>query len=119
MVVQPYLLIKNINDMDHQELLLEQIKKLVQRLEKIESLLSLSKETFNINDLELYAGISKSTIYKKTSLGLLDHYKQANHLFFDKTEIDNWLKSNKGFNAEENNSKAISFIEFDQKDDIK
>ena len=38
---------------------------------------------------------SKSTIYKKASLGLIPHAKNGKKLYFDLQEIDEWLLANK------------------------
>lgn len=80
------------------------------RLSNIESLLSISKTVLNINEVSLLTGLSKSTIYKFTHLGTVPHYKQAKHLFFDRVEIESWLKANRGFNAEETSKAASTYI---------
>jgi excisionase family DNA binding protein len=71
------------------------------RLKKIETLLSLSKSILNIEELCAFTGLSKSTIYKFTHAGTIPHYKQAKHLWFDKAEIESWLKEHRGFNRED------------------
>lgn len=71
------------------------------RLKRIETLLSLSKSIFNIDELCMFTGLSKSTIYKFTHAGTIPFYKQAKHLWFDKSEIESWLKVNRGFNTQE------------------
>lgn len=68
------------------------------------------KEVWNIKELSAYSGISLSSIYKFTSLGLIPHYKKAKHLFFDRVEIENWLKSNKGYSSVESDSMASTYV---------
>lgn len=70
-------------------------KEVFNRLDRIETLLQTQKETLNINELAEYTGLSKSTIYKLTCSNGIPHYKKAKHLYFDKAEINNWLKSNR------------------------
>ena len=38
---------------------------------------------------------SRSTLYKKAYQGLIPHSKRGKKLYFDLTEIDNWLLANK------------------------
>jgi excisionase family DNA binding protein len=76
---------------------MEYIEILEQRIEALEKIVSLATKTvLNINELSKLTGISKSTIYKFTSNGSIPYYKQAKYLFFDRVEIENWLKENKG-----------------------
>ncbi len=81
-----------------------------QRLSNIENLLSSSKTVLNIDEVGLLTGLSKSTIYKFTHLGTIPHYKQAKHLYFDRAEIEAWLKKNKGYDAEETKKAASTHI---------
>lgn len=72
-----------------------------EKLKSIEKLLSLSKSVLNIDEVSKLTGLSKSTIYKNTCYGTIPHYKQSKHLFFDRLEIESWLKANRGFNVDE------------------
>jgi excisionase family DNA binding protein len=73
----------------------ETLKKQDERLKKIESLLTLSKAVLKLDEVCTLTGLSKSHIYKLTCWGKIPHYKQAKHLYFDRVQIENWLKSNK------------------------
>ncbi len=50
------------------------------------------KPIFNVDELSLFTGISKSTVYKYTSQKLIPHFIRGKFLFFDKKEILEWLK---------------------------
>lgn len=68
-------------------------KKVVGLLQEIKTLLSQNKRVLNIDDLVAYTGLSKSKIYKLTSLRLIpmgenNHVRQK---FFEKEAIDAWL----------------------------
>jgi excisionase family DNA binding protein len=80
---------------------LDCLQKQDERLISIENLLSLSKTVLNINEVSKLTGLSKSTIYKFTHSGTIPHYKQAKHLYFDRVEVELWLKANRGFNVDE------------------
>jgi excisionase family DNA binding protein len=78
-----------------ESIVLETFKKQDERLKKLESLLPLSKVVLKLDEVCTLTGLSKSHIYKLTCWGKIPHYKQAKHLYFDRVQIENWLKSNK------------------------
>lgn len=90
--------------------ILEKLQKQDERLKNMENLLSLSKSVLNIDEVSNLTGLSKSTIYKFTHSGKIPFYKQAKHLYFDRIEVENWLKSNRGFNSDEVNKQASTYV---------
>jgi excisionase family DNA binding protein len=71
----------------------------------------MEKTILNFNDLTNYTGLSKSYLYKLTSNGLLPAYKPFGKcLFFDKIEVDNWLKQNPIVNADATELKASTLV---------
>jgi excisionase family DNA binding protein len=66
-----------------------------ERLRNIEILLSQSKNVLNMDEVATFTGLSKSYIYKLTCYGKIPYYKQAKHNYFDRGEIEDWLKSNR------------------------
>lgn len=42
-----------------------------------------------------YTGLSKQTVYRKTRSGEVPHSKRGKRLYFDKSEVDEWLLANK------------------------
>nr|WP_320118032.1 helix-turn-helix domain-containing protein [uncultured Marinifilum sp.] len=84
---------------------------LEQKLERLEKLIVCTQKTvLNIDDVCTLTGLSKSTLYKFTMLGTIPHYKQAKHLYFDRLELESWMKANRGFNAEEIKADAASCL---------
>ena len=68
----------------------------IDRLERIESLCRQNKDTFTMKELAVYTGLSKQTLYKLTSKRKIPFYSpNGKILYFDKKEIDVWLKTNK------------------------
>jgi excisionase family DNA binding protein len=64
------------------------------KLKNIESQLSSTlKAVLNINEVCLLTELSKSHIYKLTCYRKIPFYKKSKHLFFDRVEIENWLRS--------------------------
>ncbi len=71
----------------------------------------MEKTVMNFNDLATYTGLSKSYLYKLTSTGAIPHYKPMGKvLFFDKAEIDLYLKQNRVATAQELDTKASTFV---------
>lgn len=50
------------------------------------------KKYFSPDELSTYLNLSKSTIYKKTSLNQIPHIKSGKKLLFDQARIDQWLE---------------------------
>jgi excisionase family DNA binding protein len=80
------------------------------RLRNIENLLSAQKNVFNLDEVCTLTGLSKSHIYKLTCWGRIPFYKQAKHLFFDKLEIEEWLKTNRFKPSEELEKEAATYV---------
>ena len=89
---------------------LELLQKQDERLSNIENLLSFQKIVLNINEVSKLTGLSKSTIYKMTCSGMIPHYKKAKHLYFDRIEIENWLKSNRIKTSDEIDREASTYV---------
>ena len=71
-------------------------KAIIDQLNRIErnSLLA-AKNVLNMDDAVLITGVSKSFLYSLTSKALIPHYKQANKVYFDRAELEAWLKENR------------------------
>ena len=81
---------------------MENIVSLEQRLERIEILLLSSKVVLTFTELSQYTGLSPSYLYKLTSRCDIPFYRpNGKQLFFNKTEIDNWLLRNRSRTTEE------------------
>ncbi|MDC6387893.1 helix-turn-helix domain-containing protein [Maribacter sp. PR1] len=65
-------------------------------LKEIKHILGHQKKVMNVEDLVAYTGLSKSKIYKLTSLKLIpmSNNKHIRQIFFDKDAIDKWLVGN-------------------------
>jgi len=75
----------------------EEYLQINERLDKIERLVTIgSKDMLTVDDLHLMTGLSTSSIYKLTSKKAIPYYKPlGGTIFFDKAEIENWIRSNK------------------------
>lgn len=69
-----------------------------------------AKNVLNLNDVAYLTGFSKNTIYMYTCHKQIPHYKQGNTLFFDRKEIEDWLKQNRITTAKEIDQTATNYI---------
>ena len=75
---------------------MEELKDLVIRLNNIEELLLTQKTVLKLDEVILLTGLSKSYMYKLTSSGGIPCYKpQGKHIYFKKTEVEDWLLQNR------------------------
>lgn len=87
-----------------------------ERLKNIEALLLSQKTVFNFDELAVYTGLSKSYLYKLTSVGQIPHYKpNGKIIFFDKKEIDTWLLRNRIKSAGETEMEAATHVTLSRK----
>lgn len=92
----------------------EQLKQLnavlldvIGRIEKLESS---SKTTLLIGDVAAMTGLSRSHIYKLTCTNQIPYYKpNGKHLYFDRSEIEAWLKRGKGMTNDEARQVATKY----------
>lgn len=83
---------------------------IIERLERIERLALLNKSVLNFDEVAVYTGLSKSTLYKLTSGKMIPHYKPSGKmLYFDKKELDSWLLQNRVSTTEEINQQAVDY----------
>ena len=74
---------------------LEPIEGLLERLTLLEENIYTTKNVLTFMEACVYLGISESLLYKLTSSKEIPHYKpRGKMLYFDKTELDAWLKQN-------------------------
>ncbi|TXG79689.1 MAG: DNA-binding protein [Spirochaetes bacterium] len=78
-----------------------------ERLKAIETLLLSQKTVLSFDEMAIYTGLSKSHLYKLTSSGGVPCYKpKGKHIFFSKSEVDQWLLQNRKATTEEIEAKV-------------
>jgi excisionase family DNA binding protein len=85
---------------------------ILQRLETIErySLLA-AKNVLTIDDVTVLTGLSKFYIYKLISQREIPYFKPAGkNVYFDRTEIENWMRRNRHNTHAEAEQAAAAYI---------
>ena len=96
--------INTYNFMDKKEL--SEIEALIKKYTLVGA-----KDVLNFEDAVLYTGISKSYLYKLTCNHDIPHFKPTGKLvYFDKKEIDDWLRHNRVLTNTEIKQKATAYI---------
>ena len=67
-------------------------------------------EVLNLTQASVYVSLSKSAIYKKTSVRSIPHFKKGKKLYFKKSELDLWLTSMKISTKDEIDQAATDYI---------
>ena len=82
-----------------------------ERLTNIENLLLSQKTVLNFDEVSEFTGLSKSHLYKLTSTRRIPHYKpNGKYIFFDRVEIENWLKRNRQKTIDEIDAEASTYV---------
>lgn len=70
-------------------------KSIEMRVAELENLVLHSKNVLSFEEASRFLNLSKSYLYKLTSGNLIPHYKpQGKMLYFEKTELEAWLRQN-------------------------
>lgn len=94
---------------------MENLEQINERLTNIENLLCIQKNVLNLDEVCKLTGLSKSHIYKLTCYSRIPFYKQAKHLFFDRLEVENWLKANRFKSTDELDTEAATYVTLKKK----
>lgn len=91
---------------------MDALKEIMEKLDRIErySLLA-AKNVLCLNDVALITGLSKSWLYKATSSHQIPHYKpNGKQVYFDRVEIEEWMKQNQIATTQETDQKATNYM---------
>lgn len=89
---------------------MEKYDKIIEKLDKLETVFIQQKTVLNLEEVAAYTGLSKSALYKRTSTGGIPCYKpNGKHIYFNKNEIDKWLLSNRKATNEEIETAATNY----------
>ncbi len=70
-----------------------------------------AKAMLTIDEAAVYTGLSKSWLYKATCNHTLPHYKpNGKIIYFERTELDAWMKQNRISTAAEADMAANSYM---------
>ncbi len=87
-----------------------------QRVSSVEEALKMAglaqKTVLTFDEATAYTGLSKSWLYKLTSMKQIPHYKPHGKLcYFDRVELDAWMKANRVRTSEEIETEAQAYCQ--------
>lgn len=88
------------------------MSEIMAKLDSIERMIVIgSKEVLTIEECSVFTGLSRSTLYSKTSAREIPHYRpRGGKLYFKKSEIEEWLLQNRRKSNKEIKSIAAKYI---------
>lgn len=91
---------------------MEAIKLILEKLDYLEQLIiSNHKEILSVEELEKYTGFKKSYIYHLVHYSKIPYSKpNGKYLFFQKSEINEWLLKNKYLSDNQIQEKAREYV---------
>lgn len=102
------LLLQRISKLNYKKMDTQILNQILDELKSIKNTNLLSEKTIlTIDDFILLTGLTKSTVYKMTSTNQIPHYKPSGRtLFFEKKDVEEWLRKNRVDSLEESEQKA-------------
>lgn len=87
-------------------------EKIIEQLNRIERYSMIAaKSMLTIDEAAIFTGLSKSWLYKATCNHTLPHYKpNGKIIYFDRAELDAWMKQNRISTAEEIEEAAKAYM---------
>lgn len=79
------------------------------RIDALEGIFLCQKEIFNFDEAAAYLSMSKSTLYKLTSKKEIPHYKPNRFVFFEREELDKWIRAAAVGTEEQLNDQANAY----------
>ena len=80
-----------------------------ERIGALEGVFLCQKEIFNFDEAAAYLSMSKSTLYKLTAKKEIPHYKPNRFVFFERNELDNWIRAAAVKTEEQLSQEAIDY----------
>ena len=92
----------------------------IARLDRIERAAIAQKNVLTFDEACNYTGISKSFMYKLTSLGKIPHFKpNGKMIYFNRVEVEAWLQKNPIKTADEIQQEAANYAVLGKKGGVK
>lgn len=67
-------------------------------------------DILNIGEAAAFLKLKITTLYEKTSRKIIPHFKKGNKLYFNKDELEAWIKTGKVSTRQELETKAAGFL---------
>lgn len=87
------------------------LQQVLNRIESVLSAIQSTKPMLDFAEAVIYTGLASSYLYKLTSSQQIPHYKPGGKkIFFDRVELDAWLRQGRVSSLDEINAKATNHV---------
>ena len=70
-----------------------------------------AKDVLTLDDVAMLTGLSKSYLYQLTCARQIPYYRpNGKQIYFDKKELETWMKRNRVNTVEEDEQKALAYV---------
>lgn len=98
----------SLSEKEFKEFLKSAIKEILS--EDLKSLKSDLPDILNIGEAASFLKLKITTLYEKTSQKLIPHFKKGNKLYFNRKELEEWIKTGKVKTKPEIEGQAATFL---------
>lgn len=98
----------NLTEQEFKEFLKSAIKEIIgEDLKKLKSDLP---DILNIREAAAFLKLKITTLYEKTSQKIIPHFKKGNKLYFNRIELEEWIKKGKVKTRTETEGEAATYL---------
>ncbi|MBA2610812.1 MAG: helix-turn-helix domain-containing protein [Bacteroidetes bacterium] len=98
----------SLSEQEFKEFLKSAIKEIIgDDLAKLKSSLP---DILNIKEAAAFLKLKITTLYEKTSQKIIPHFKKGNKLYFNRNELEEWIKTGKVKTKQEIEGNAVSYL---------
>lgn len=98
----------SLTEQEFKEFLKSAIKEILS--EDLKNLKSDLPDILNIKEAAAFLKLKITTLYEKTSLKVIPHFKKGNKLYFKRKELEEWIKTGKVKTKPEIEEQATNFL---------
>ncbi|MBL7892215.1 MAG: helix-turn-helix domain-containing protein [Bacteroidia bacterium] len=98
----------NLDEEEFKKFLKEALREIVS--ENLSLLTQPAVEIMDIKQASELLHLKITTLYEKTSEKTIPHFKKGNKLYFNRSELEAWIRQGKVKTAEQTQSEAITYL---------
>lgn len=98
----------SLTEQEFKEFLKSAIKEILS--EDLRNLKNDLPDILNIKEASAFLKLKIATLYEKTSLKVIPHFKKGNKLYFKRKELEEWIRSGKVKTNPELEGQAVGFL---------
>ena len=98
----------SLSENEFKEFLKQALKEIL--LEDLKKLGSSIPDILNVEEAARFLKLKITTLYEKTSKKLIPHFKKGNKLYFNRIELDEWIRKGKVKTKPEIEGEAATYL---------